>query len=209
MIIPVSQLKPIGETIASDRYFYLSSIGLFFILGYLIDYMFEKVQIINRQQLLIPFYIFGLICFYFAYQRTKDWKNTETLWQSVINVNPELDKGYYGVGYVYYSENNYVKAKEYFYKALEKNSFNEKANNNLGNIYYNSANYDSAFYYYSKVIESNPEFSQGYYNLGNIYFIKNQLDKALEFYKKALALEPENQMYLSQYNETLKVMNFE
>jgi len=202
MILPVIQIKPIGETIVSERYFYVSSIGLFFIIGYFIDFLYEKFDKKYRQFIFIPVIIYGLLSVYLTFERTKDWKNTQTLWQSAIDVNPDLDKGYYGVGNVYYMEKNYTEAKKYFIKALEKNPENYKANNNLGNIFYNSENYDSAFYYYQQTVNSNNKFAQGYYNLGNIYFIKNELKTALKEYQKAIDLEPDNQQYLTQYNNT-------
>lgn len=205
MISTVIQIKPVGEAIAADRYFYVASIGIFFIFGYFIDYLFEKVTLYQRQIFLIPIILFGLTCFYLTFNRTKDWKDTKTLWQSAIDANPELDKAYYGVGNVYYSEGDYVTAKKLFLKCLEKNPLNEKANNNLGNIYYMSNNLDSATLCYEKVIEKNPRFSQGFYNLGNIYFVKQDLDRAIEYYERAIRIEPKNEMYLEQYNKALEL----
>lgn len=71
-IIPISRFA-----IVADRYVYLASIGLFFIIGWLLDKAYLKIKYVN---IITTFSIFYLILLgIYANQRVKDWYNTDTI----------------------------------------------------------------------------------------------------------------------------------
>lgn len=212
VILPVIQIKPVGEAIAADRYFYVASIGLFYLVGELVEYLFIRFQIQLPYRVLQvsqnsqkqsftspkPIYkpiILSVLAFVFVslfvltFQRTQVWKDSGTLWASVIESNPKIDKAYYGVGIFLERKNKKEEAVTYYQKALSVNPRNVKALNNLGNYFYTKLMLDSAANLYSKTIEINPKFSEGYYNLGNIAYARNDMNKAIELYEKSFELD--------------------
>lgn len=187
-ILFVIQIKPIGNAIAADRYFYLSSIGLFYIIAYFISNRYEKIKNKKANKILfqISLLFITLILSITTFNRTKIWENTETLWKSVLKVYPKSDIAYYGLAYNYDKKGNRIKAKEFYKKAIDLNMHNKKANVNLGNMYYNNNQFDSALLYYQQSIKNNTDYAEGYYSIGNIYYIKNDYKKAINYYLTAI-----------------------
>jgi len=202
VILPVLQIKPVGEAIVAERYFYLSSIGLFFLIGYFV----EKISTLYPKPP-IPRLVYAcvlMLTLVYAIQthrRTKIWKNSETLWKSVIDINPKIDKAYYSLGIFYERQKRSSDALAMYRKALEVNPKNHKALNNIGNFLYLSRNFDSANVYYSRAIATNPKFSEAFYNKANIVFAQNRFQDAIILYEKAIEANPR---FMNAYNMMAK-----
>jgi hypothetical protein len=199
-ILPVLQIIPVGISIASDRYFYLSSIGLFFLVGFGLNYFIENAGKIKPmlKYIVVVFIIFiSIVLVNLTRQRTKVWKNTITLWTDVIRYDPKIDKPYYNLGLQLDRNGNIDSAIVYYKKAINCNPKNVKALNNLGNRMYDKQLYDSALFYYNKLVIVDTLYYPVYHNLGNIYSLKGNLDKAIEYYNKTLTLK--NDFALSYY----------
>jgi tetratricopeptide (TPR) repeat protein len=196
-ILPVLQIIPVGISIASDRYFYLSSIGLFFITGLGLDYLIQKSG--KTIKFLSYFFIIftAIVLINLTRSRTKVWKNTLTLWQDVIRHNPKIDKSYFNIGLQLDRYGNMDSAISYYKKAIYYNPRNVKALNNLGNRMYDKRKYDSAHYYYKMLVAADSLYYPVYHNMGNIYYIKGNLDTAILYYNKALSLK--NDFALSHF----------
>ena len=85
-LLLVIQIVSIGLTIVSERYTYVPYIGLSFLFGMWLNKYAEARS--SRFVRAVPFalgIIFGIICF----QRTKVWKDGDTLWASVIRQYPD------------------------------------------------------------------------------------------------------------------------
>ena len=204
-ITPIIQILPVGASIASDRYFYLSSIGLFYLIAEGIYYLYYEKFKLNtsaRTGIIVSSLIVCIVFINCSVQRIKVWENTFTLWTDLSITNPKVDKAWYGLGLFIQrqgessKDNNerqscYNMAKKQYLKALEQNPGNLKALNNLGNCYYNSvpAQIDSAYSYYQKLLKLDTTYANVYHNLGNIYANKNQMNKAIWAYNKAISLD--------------------
>ncbi|WP_089804182.1 hypothetical protein [Chitinophaga sp. YR627] len=72
-IIPLSRFA-----IVADRYVYLASIGVFFMMGYLFNHIYEKS--VSYRQLFVSIAAMYIVCLaVYAHERTKVWHNTDTL----------------------------------------------------------------------------------------------------------------------------------
>ncbi|MBN4081552.1 tetratricopeptide repeat protein [bacterium AH-315-C07] len=104
------------------------------------------------------------------------------------------------IGIVYKEQNDYPKALQYYFKALEMNNVTGNENGsatNLGNIglvYSDQSDYIKALQYYFKALEMNNMMGNANgsaINLGNIglvYADQNDYPKALQYYFKALEM---------------------
>ncbi|MDP4266633.1 MAG: tetratricopeptide repeat protein [Bacteroidota bacterium] len=204
-IILVIQVLPVGMSLASDRYFYISCLGFFYAGGEGFTYLYNKKLSGKISLKYIITGIAALIILSYSiatFQRAKVWTNSLTLWTDMIPKEPQIDKVYYGIGTYWYRigdkqgvddkarKEAKEKAKYFYKKTLECNQSNEKALNNLGNCYYNEAKYDSAFIYYSKLVQVNPKYTLGLHNLGNYYYAKLNMQKAIEYYNRVIDIDP-------------------
>ncbi|MDD3875685.1 MAG: hypothetical protein PHT69_03635 [Bacteroidales bacterium] len=81
------QIIPSRLFIVTDRYTYLSYIGLYITLGYL---LFEIKNVNIRKAFIFITIITGLIFSYLTFQRNKAWSNDFTLATDIISKNPEV-----------------------------------------------------------------------------------------------------------------------
>jgi len=204
----VIQLLPVGINIASDRYFYISSIGLLYIVG---EWFGNKIDLKKMSfQSYLYMGVLAIIVLIFSiltYSQTQVWRDSLSLWSSMLKTqqgSQNIDKAYYGVGNYYYrlSQNDsllkvkgYEKQQiidstiKYFRGAINANPRNEKALNNIGNCFLNLNKMDSAYKYYNMLITVKPNFVMGWQNMGNYYYQSRQWEKAIECYDRAISID--------------------
>lgn len=96
---------------------------------------------------------------------------------------------------------NYLKAQEYYEKALEIDPNSERILNEYAIfLEHRRKNYDKAEKYYRRAIEVTPNNATLLGNYAN--FLRNiieNFEKAEEFYRKALAIEPDHKIHKANY----------
>ena len=158
-IFLVLMLIPVGPTIFSERYTYIPSVGLYFILGTGLLYLYNEK---SKQMSWLKPAVITLLLFvtiwhsYACYERNKVWENSGTLWTNVLEQFPDV--------------------------ALAMNNRGNYYGKELGQV-------DKALPDYERAIAINPEYAKAYCNRGIVYSIKGQFDKAIPDYNKAIALE--------------------
>ncbi|OUM64943.1 hypothetical protein PIROE2DRAFT_30202, partial [Piromyces sp. E2] len=101
------------------------------------------------------------------------------------------------LGVLYFNKQEYIKAIEYFEKALEYvESVQSRLNSwevticNLGHAFRKIRNFEKAKEQFEKVFSLNPSNSQAYSAMAYIYQIEGKLDEAISYYHSALVLNP-------------------
>lgn len=94
------------------------------------------------------------------------------------------------LGNIYFYRRNYLKAKEYYEKAIELDQNCGDAWSNLGNIYLESNEYTKAEDCYKKAIQLNPKNPFWHSNLGKTLSIQGKIEEAIEAYKNCLTINP-------------------
>jgi 4-amino-4-deoxy-L-arabinose transferase-like glycosyltransferase len=209
----VLQLISIGFTIVSERYTYIPYIGL----AFLIFMWLEKYMTVKK---MVPFQAaVGIICILFmavSFQRTKVWKNSDTLWSDVIRHYPDaaMPRGMR-------AQNNYNKAllmnpadaRPVFQQVVEDCSVaihNSSETDSLkkggrsmhymrANAYNSLQQYDKALEDFNACIYINPNDDEVLYLRGSL--LVNQFQKyaaALEDFSKAIQLNPQGKYFLNR-----------
>ena len=190
-------LTPFGISwIVAERYVYLGSIGIFFVISYSLVYLVknEKTKIIGY--LLFVICLLGLMTLTII--RNMDWRNEDTLWTSMIRTSPSDPKTHNNLGDMYGRQGNMQKSMEEFKRAIEINPNYADAYHNLGNVYINTKKYELAMKSYQKAASINPNLWQSYQNIAAIYFSAKQYDKALENMDRAIKINPnESGLYMN------------
>jgi len=188
-LLPTLTPLPIAWIVA-ERYVYLGSAGIFFIIAYFL------VKLIQNRKLESLGYILVVLILFLLTTRTIirniDWKNEDNLWLALSKTSPSDPKTHNNLGDMYSRHNDLSKAEEEFKKAIKLLPDYADAYHNLANTYFKMGKVDEALKNYQKAIKYNPRLWQSHQNSASIYFNMGRYDLALEHIKKAISLTPDN-----------------
>lgn len=87
--IPYLQWVPLGHSLVWDRYFYLGSIGVFWLMAHGIEWIGKRYQGIPARAG-TALVVFGIVAFWgdIAYKQTWHWENGIALWKSNLKRQP-------------------------------------------------------------------------------------------------------------------------
>ncbi len=87
--IPYLQWVPLGHSLVWDRYFYLGSIGVFWLMAHGIEWIGKRYQGIPARAG-TALVVFGIVAFWgdVAYKQTWHWENGIALWKSNLKRQP-------------------------------------------------------------------------------------------------------------------------
>lgn len=133
-ILPVIKIIPNGDFFAADRYLYIPSIGLLYILAVVLDYIVGGKSKFIR--IICPIVLFSCVVWVgilsvLTWQRCLVWKNSETLFNNVLIQYKESPLPYNNIGVFYAEKGDLDTAVGYFKKALEVEPEHELSLENL------------------------------------------------------------------------------
>src|SRR5205823_14886599 len=103
-IFLVLQLMPVGKAILAHRYAYIPCIGIFYLAGEGLNYLWNGKRKWLASILLGAFSVFFIIQ---TYSQCLVWKDSKTLWTSLIKKFPAVDWAYNNRSVIYLNEGNY------------------------------------------------------------------------------------------------------
>jgi protein O-mannosyl-transferase len=188
----VLMLIPVGPTIFSERYSYVPSVMLYFLLIFYVYKWIEKNNSATARNIITGL----LICYAFFFAqitraRCQVWKDSISLWSDVIKTNPKIPQAFNNRGHAYSASHNSQKALDDLKQAVYLQPNFEKSYASISNIYREEGRYDSALYYANKALEIKPDMPQALVNRGIAYAVSNNTQAALKDFNKAIQLEPE------------------
>src|SRR5688572_3536294 len=221
-LVLVLQIVSIGGTLLAERYTYVPYIAMAFLIGMLLD----KYSTPTNRSLLWGILLAGLLVFGFiTFQRTKVWKDSDTLWTNVIehfpnSSVPRTNRANYLIRISSTPENK-GRQNELLQRALEdcnealKTPLNHvKAYENRQNIYLRLNKDSLALSDANSLIRLEPKNRLGYYTKGVAYQRFNMPDSAISYFNKCLEISPNTDFalnnrgsllfnYYKKYNEAM------
>lgn len=192
-IFQVLQILSIGSAIAADRYFYISSIGLFYFIGEGFNEVYTNPKYKNYKQVLII--VSGTIILVFTvmtFNRVNIWKNSATLWTDMIKTYPDNELPYFNRGGYYYEKNQKELALQDFSLAIDKYPYYQGALSARLTLLLDKKDADNAIKDLSTLIKLNPEKTEYYIKRGVLYRDKQQNKLAIEDFESAVKIDPNN-----------------
>ncbi|QWR76423.1 hypothetical protein [Candidatus Magnetomonas plexicatena] len=190
LTIAVSQVaEPIGE-----RYMYLPSVGLSFLLMMLFKLKPQNVGLKRQIRLAIIF----VICLAYAiltYNRLFDWRSDFTLWQAAAKQNPHSAATKTNYGLALLSVQNYDEAQRQFSEVLTLKNLTHDSKSMLFNamalVAINKKNYEKAELLLYDSLRENIRNVASYHTLGFLYMqsgsqVTNDPAKRRTFFLKAI-----------------------
>lgn len=189
----VLQFVSVGGALMAERYTYVPYIGLFFLLGYGVNWIWEgnlskglKYGVVGLMA------AFSIAMAVLSFQRCQVWENSLVLWTDVVNKYPDHYLGHITRGhYLYAATKDYDKALIDYKNGLAIRA-DYDAFLNQGVIFRRQGKRGKALESFQKAISMQPQKAEGYANRGNLYFDQKNWDKALSDYNKALEINPQN-----------------
>jgi len=190
--LPTSGLFIIPIQIA-ERYLYAPAIGLWVIIGHLVD---RTVRRFPARTLTI-LSVTGLIILLLAavtVRRNLDWKSNLTLYTRFARQFPDNIHALAGLGVAYYDENTPGSrqiAATIFEQVLRIDPFHPRINRLLGNIRLDEGNLADALQLYDRALESMPTDKEAMINRGITLDKLGRTTEALDQYRRFLTLPGE------------------
>jgi Tfp pilus assembly protein PilF len=186
-ILPVLQWLPVGETMVSERYYYLPSIGLCILIGYGFQYLTHHKYIYYVGTILIC----GLLLL--TQQRTRKWADTYVLFLDVLDQFPNVPVAYNNIANQFTADKDYRRAIAFYHTALKYRPDYPIGHHNLGNNYTHIDSLNKALFHFHKFLSLKPGDTLVLHKLGTVWSkIGNQLassgnlDSAAICFRKAL-----------------------
>ena len=210
-LLPVVKLVPFGGggAVAADRYMYIPSIGIFYILAILSERIYRRCNALNEwagRVAILSFISMVIALSYLTYQRNQVWHDSETLWIDTIKKSPESSVAHNNLGLAYYGKGRINDALKEYLKAIELNPRYSEAYYNTGLAYYDMGLYNKAVESYKKALKftwREEDLRDIYNNLGNAYAKMGLLMEAKRSYEAALKIAPDDPVA----RNNLKILN--
>ena len=190
-LVPVIGIVQVGAQGHSDRYTYITLIGLFIIIAFAARDFTTKSQ---RRKTILSFAAILILgsCAFGTSLQLRHWKNSETLFSHTLDVTANN----------FIILNNYANllgdadqnelAIEHFNKALKLRPNDAEIHNNLANLLAKLGNTKDAIAHFDKALKLKPNFGEGHYNFALVLNQTGQRDSAIGHYRRAIELDPYN-----------------
>ncbi len=205
---PVLGLIQVGQQGAADRYAYLPTLPVYFLIGA------GLLAFLNRSNFFIqPLILLTVIPILFLLtvqtrQQIQIWKDPLTLWSHIVENYPENSKSQHNMGIVYMNLRNYEKAAFHFGENLKINPASAGSLYLRGLTYLHMHQNEDALKDYmalDTILESKPstilDWDCYYYNTGWLFAQSGNIDNAEKFFRKVSLnsqLQPNVKIWLDQ-----------
>lgn len=191
LLIPTMNLVPLSTPMA-DRYLYLPLIFPVLFAGRLIEQSLDKLRGFFRTLLgALIIVTIGSFLFAESRQNLESWRNSFTLWNSVLKKSPRHALAHVKLGESYYEKGNVDEAIRLVSKGVSLGLNNPVFAKNLVAMYIDKGDYALARKSALGFVEQLPGDERFYIQLG-IIESKEAVEKAEFYFKKATEINPDN-----------------
>jgi len=198
-IFPALQFIPNGEILVADRYTYISSIGIFYLIAEGFYWLYSKkakYYTLKKWLILIILLIGVSFLAFLTWNRCKIWKDGVSLWTDVLSKYPNVKTAYNNRGMALLENGEYKKAQADFNKSVNAPEGRYKStsgkrllyyNLNMSSLYNSEGKYTQAIELLEKAIKEDPQQEYKYYNnlAASYSFLGNQ-EKAIQLLETAI-----------------------
>jgi tetratricopeptide (TPR) repeat protein len=221
-LVPVIGLVQVGMQSMADRYTYVPMTGLFIILAWGGAELAEKLRLPGKVPALAASAAL-IVCLLLTARQVTFWKDSETLFQRMIDVTDRNFMAHFNLGNLYSKAGRKDLAMQHYAEAVAEEPIYADAENNLAGILLEQHHYDEAMSHYQHAAQIKPS-STAYFNLGNTLadafrarHDTNFFAQSVQAYQQALQFDPDSYathnnfgMILQDGNQiTLAITEFE
>jgi protein O-mannosyl-transferase len=190
-----------SHTIVADRFTYLPSIGVFFIVAEGVVWLYRKKIKHYRIKQVVILMVLACICGFLSsltWKRCYVWKDNITLWNDVLKNYPNVATAYNSRGTEFLLRKEYKKAYSDFTNTLNIDPTYSEAYFNMGSLYYSQGNYQEAVKSLNKALQIDPGYLEAYNMLVSIYSSTGQHFEVINTCKEIIKIKNNNiQAYIN------------
>jgi tetratricopeptide (TPR) repeat protein len=105
------------------------------------------------------------------------------------DLDPKLAAAWVNLGTIYYSSQEYEKARVHYARALEANPAYPLAHFNMGNLHDEQGDHNQALVHYLSALRLDPNYADAHYNAALVYQTRGETMKALRHWRQYLRLD--------------------
>ena len=182
------QVVMIRDVMMAERYAYIGSIGIFFMVANGADHLIEKKRIkLPVMAAITASYL--IVTAFTTYNRTKAWKNTNTVMSDAIE-KTSFPVAYLNRGYEYRQKKEYEKAIADYSKAIAVKPNYAKAYHNRGVAYFFTNRDSLAILDFNKALLLDSNYAETWSNRGAALARTGHYEAALKDFNKSILLDP-------------------
>ena len=185
----VLQWAPVGEAVMADRYTYVPYVGLLFALGVGLDRL-TGARPSLRPMVALAFVLYCALLFVQARRQIEIWKDSDTLWTSVLARFPDSELAYVSRGNERGRAGRVQEALADLERARALGSRRGSLYDGLGNAYGSLGQLDSALVMFDQGLKLDPNMARTYYNRGIAHLRLGRPSESLEDFASASRLQP-------------------
>ncbi|MGH9355441.1 MAG: tetratricopeptide repeat protein [Terriglobia bacterium] len=218
-LLPVLNARWMAANVFAERYLYLPSVGICWVLGWCAVSLWGAASIRSRRIRWALAACFGIVLALYAGRivtRNSDWKNDVQLYTRTLIQQPEAYEILNNLGTIYWGQGRAQAARREWTDALSLHKRNTIVLNNLGLYYASEKRYPEAVSCFERAMRLKPAYTDPHLNLGSTY-VKMGRDQAADLQLRAATeLAPLNvrahnelaSLYLRNNEENLAEQQF-
>ena len=192
-IAPVLNSRWLGPNVFTERYLYLPSAGLCWVLAWGIIEVWKKVSgrpVVWRVGLGVALGGIGLLGALRIIVRNRDWRDELTYYQVTLAAEPEGAGLRLNLGAVYWNRMQPGEAEREWREALKTAPDSAFLLNNMGLVHAGKKQYEEAIDCFRRAMRLRPNYTDAHLNLGRIYEETGKRTEAEIQLRTAVALAP-------------------
>lgn len=188
-VLPLAVMLPFRTVgsfeLRSDRYVYISCIGLFFLAGLLL----EKTNAAVRAAVTAGA---GAVLGFLAFQQTNVWKDGINLFENCVRYTPESNLCQCNLAYNELIRSDFQNAAKHYTEALRTDPNAPESYNGRGQAYLYMKKPAEALSDFEKAVQAGISSPKLFFHKGKSLVLLNRPVEALPDFNKSLELEPKN-----------------
>jgi Tfp pilus assembly protein PilF len=202
---PVLNAHWLVLTVFSERYLYLPSVGVGWLVGLGASKLWSRAAArpAQRWALVLAGVTVGALFAARIVIRNRDWNNDKVLFTRTIDLEPEAYPIVDNLALLYWNQGERDKAESMWRGVLARDPNNVRVLNNMGLVAGQRKQYSEAATFFARVIELKPSLSDSHRNLGATYRLMGMAGPAELQLRAALALSPPDYRTLNELGQLL------
>lgn len=195
MLLPVSGLVHSGHQLAHDRYSYLSGLGLAALAGGGLARLLDarsrgRVSAVITRSVLAGVAAVVLVLAVGAWDQSKIWRDSETLWRWSVNVDPGCSTCWNNLGTSLSVQKRHAEAEVAFRQAFALRPKRAMFASNIATALHGQDKVKDAEEMFHLALELEPNLAGPLANLGAVYAQQGRYAESLPYYRRAFTLDP-------------------
>lgn len=192
-LAPVLNPRWMPANVFSERYLYLPSVGLCWVVAWAVLWLFYQLAARRarwRWSMAAALALLALLCGARIFTRNRDWRDDLTFYTRTLAASPDSVQMLIDLGQVYYNRGDLQSAEKEWFKAQKISPDYALLLDNLGALYTRERRYDEAVDALQRSLEQSPDDFDTHVDLGEAYVQMGRVQAAEREFRAAVDLAP-------------------